>query len=121
MRLFLVRHQQVNHAGVRLAALKDLAVAAAGHRGRVSGEVQAGLVLVRVVTAHAAGVEDRADVLLVGDLLVCAKRRRRQHDASEENGPAESHGSVGKDEFLGIEQRPEEVLGAGRAVWRFGD
>jgi hypothetical protein len=58
----------VEKAFLRVAALDNLAVVAAVHRGVVSGKIEAGLVLVGVVAVEATVLEEGADGLLVGNV-----------------------------------------------------
>src|SRR6185312_3096298 len=87
---------------VGIARLDDLARAAALHRRAVIIEVQAPLLLVRVVAGAAAAAEDLRDVILIGDLSLGrvggpagGHEPRERTDESRKQGGGEfrSHGA----------------------------
>jgi hypothetical protein len=93
-RLGGVRGDFVEDGAVRVAAGDDKAGAAAFHHRAVGGEVHVGLGLVGTVALEALVLEEREDVLVVGDFLGGGGGDAQQQSARSQEESGCLHGGL---------------------------
>jgi hypothetical protein len=95
-RLFLLGAARPETAALGIAGVDHRSAAAAVHQAGVAGQLEAALLLVRIVAGEALVLEERTDVVVVGQLLRILRGRGDGDEAGGQDEAAAREPAVGR-------------------------